>query len=239
MDDDTGVLVDSPGRGLARVLLNRPQRRNALDRPMVAALLSALQSPALRAAVLASSDPGVFSAGADLDLPDAERAELSDELYSLYALVVGCAFPVVAVLEGPAVGGGAQLAMAADVRLASAGATLRFPGVGHGLAIGSWALPGLVGRGHAMELALSMRTVSADEALALGLVDRVVDDPMSHALALAEQVAGSDEHAVSRLKRLVADETLLARLEAERRANRAAWTGSVRGLDSGRRPRAD
>src|SRR5688572_19929489 len=109
--------IDSPGPGVLRVLLDRFEKRNALDPPMVAALAEALRGPDCRAVVLGSSDPRVFSAGADLDLDASARASLSDELYSLYQDMRHSPMIIVAAASGPAVGGGAQLLLASDIRI--------------------------------------------------------------------------------------------------------------------------
>ena len=88
---------------------------------------------------------------ADLSLADDERAQVSDLLYRLYQRMLLSPAPVIAAVDGPAVGGGAQLALASDLRVGGAGARLRFVGPGHGLAVGSWGLPSLVGRGRGCE----------------------------------------------------------------------------------------
>ena len=133
-----------------------------------------------------------------------------------------------AAIDGPAVGGGAQLAVACDVRVAGPEARVRFVGPGHGLAVGAWALPSLVGRGRAMELCLSMRWVDAQEALAIGLVDRRADDADAEALALAEQIAGLDAPAVARVKQVVGTAAGRdAALAEEAEGNRGAWSGSM------------
>jgi enoyl-CoA hydratase/carnithine racemase len=136
--------------------------------------------------------------------------------------------PIVAAVDGAGVGGGAQLALASDIRIGSPRAELRFVGPGHGLAIGSWGLPSVVGRSRATELCLTMRSVGAEEALALGLLDRVEDDPRAAALELAERFAKLDAGAVTRVKSVVRTASgVLAALEEERRANLEAWSGSV------------
>jgi enoyl-CoA hydratase len=180
--------------------------------------------------LLASTDPTVFSSGADLDLGNEERAAVSDQLYALYELMVTFPVPIVAVVEGPAVGGGAQLAVAADVRVAGSDARLRFPGTGHGLSVGGWALPGLVGRGRALELCLSRRWVDASEAERIGLVQAISKNPMDWALAFAQRVLASDGQAVRRLKESVNGDRLVAALRAERDGNAAGWSGSTAGL---------
>jgi enoyl-CoA hydratase len=224
----SGLATDRPAAGVLRLRLDRPQRRNALDRPLVEALLAALDAPAEPVVLLGSTSPEAFCAGADVTLPDAERAEVSDLLYALYERMTGGEAIVVAAVGGPAVGGGAQLAIAADLRVAGPRARLRLAGPGHGLAVGAWGLPSLVGRGRAMELCLSMRAVGAEEALAIGLVDRLAEDADAAALELAAALAALDGPAAARVKR-IAWTAAGAReaLELERAGNRAAWSGSM------------
>jgi enoyl-CoA hydratase/carnithine racemase len=223
-----GLRADDPQPGVVRLRLDRPACRNALDRPLVEALLDAFAAPEEPVVVLGSSSPGAFCAGADLRLADDERADVSDLLYELYARMTGCEAIVIAALGGPAIGGGAQLAIAADLRVAAPAAFLQLAGPGHGLAVGAWGLPSLVGRGRAMDLCLSMRAVAADEALAIGLVDRVADDADAAALELAAGLAALDPAAAARVKRVAWSATsALEALDAERAANRAAWTGSM------------
>jgi enoyl-CoA hydratase len=227
-----GVLVsDRPADGVLRLLLNRPERRNALDRPLVEALLGAFDSPACAAIVLSSTDPAAFCSGADVSVEDAERAEVSDLLYTLYERMISAPAPIVVAVGGHAVGGGAQLAIAGDVRIAGPSASFRFPGAGHGLAVGAWGLPSLVGRGRALDLCLTMRGVAATEALEIGLVDRIEPAPEEAAVALATTFAGLAPEPVARVKRIAAETTgLRAALELERAGNRA-WSGSMAGSE--------
>ena len=224
----SGLAIDRPAAGVLQLRLNRPRRRNALDRPLVEALLAALDAPAEPVVVLGSTSPEAFCAGADVTLPDAERAEVSDLLYELYGRITSSDAIVVAALDGPAVGGGAQLAIAADLRVAARTARIRLAGPGHGLAVGAWGLPSLVGRGRAMDLCLTMRPVDAEEALRSGLVARVVDDASAAAVELAAELARLDPAAAARVKRVAwASARALDALEVERAENRAAWTGSM------------
>jgi enoyl-CoA hydratase/carnithine racemase len=220
------VRIDSLQAGVRRVLMDRFEKRNALDTVMVAALAEALRAPDCRAIVLGSSDSRVFSAGADLDLEDSARASVSDELYSLYQDMRRSPVMIVAAASGPAVGGGAQLLLASDVRIGSPDLTIRFLGAAHGLAVGAWGLPCLVGRGRALELCLSMRSVGAEEAFRIGLVDRMVDDPLEEALAFASKIAALDPVVVRRLKAIVGTPDHDAALALERREN-STWDGSV------------
>jgi len=219
---------DRPAPGVLRLRLDRPERRNALDRPLAEALLDAFAAPEEPVVVLGSTAPEAFCAGADLRLEDAERAALSDLLYELYGRMTSSPAIVVAALDGPAVGGGAQLAIAADLRVASPTARIRLAGPGHGLAVAAWALPSLVGRGRAMDLCLTMRPVDAEEALRIGLVDRVAADAGEAALELATELAALDPAAAARVKRVAwASARAFAALDVERTENRAAWSGSM------------
>ena len=225
---EASLRVDRPVPGVLRLRLDRPERRNALDRPLVEALLDAFDAPREPVVVLGSTSPSGFCAGADLRLEDAERAELSDLLYALYERITASDAIVVAALSGAAVGGGAQIAIAADLRVAARSAWLQLAGPGHGLAVAAWGLPSLVGRGRAMDLCLTMRPVDAEEALAIGLVDRVVDDADEASLELAAGLALLDPAAAARVKRVVwSSARALEALEVERAGNRAAWSGSM------------
>jgi enoyl-CoA hydratase/carnithine racemase len=223
--------------GIVSLSLSRPERRNAIDGALVGRLRAAFEAHReARVIVVRSAQPGMFCAGADLGVPDEERALVSRELYALYEQMIAVPAPVVAALDGPAVGGGAQLAVACDLRVAAPGASVRFLGPGHGLAVGAWALPSLVGRGRALDLCLSGRTVTADEALAIGLVDRVAEDPAAAAAELAAELAALDPAAVARVKavaaRAIADGAAAGlALEAE---GNARWGGATPGLRSPR-----
>jgi enoyl-CoA hydratase len=229
------VRRDRPAAGVLRLRFDRPERRNALDRSMVQALLDAFAEPEEPVVLLGSTTRDAFCAGADLRLADDERAAVSDLLYELYGRMTACDAIVVAALDGPAVGGGAQLAIAADLRVASPGARIQVAGPGHGLAVAAWALPSLVGRGRAMDLCLTMRPVGAEEALRIGLVDRLADDAAAAGLALATELAELDAAAAARVKRVAwASALALDALEDERAGNRAAWSGSMTPAEAAR-----
>jgi enoyl-CoA hydratase/carnithine racemase len=225
---------DRPAPGVLRLRLDRPERRNALDRAVLEALLDAFAAPGEPVVVLGSTSDTAFCAGADLRLEDAERAEVSDLLYELYGRMTSSDAIVVAALDGPAVGGGAQLAIAADLRVASPGARIQVAGPCHGLAVAAWGLPSLVGRGRAMDLCLTMRPVEAEEALAIGLVDRLVPDAAAGALDLAGRLAALDPAAAARVKHVAwGAARALDALAAERAGNRASWSGSMAGAARG------
>ncbi len=219
------LLVDHPHPGVARLLLDRPERHNALDRALVVALHAAVDTQREHVIVLGSSGPGRFCGGADTSLDDAERAWVSDALYALYAHILELPRPVLAALDGPAIGGGLQLAISCDLRIAAPGAWLQARGPGHGLAVAAWGLPTLVGRSRALDLCLTGRRIDAEEALAIGLVDRVDDDPDAVALTLAAELAELDEAAVARVKSIVAGD--LSTALAEEAAGNRGWSGAL------------
>ena len=187
---DEGVRVEHQGN-VAVVFLDRPQRMNALSRAMVLALgrvgreLSAMSS--VRAVVLTGAGERAFCAGADLK----ERLGMSDaqvlEQLELYRSELGWlgtfGVPVIAAINGAALGGGLELALACDLRVAHEGAVLGLPETSLGIipgAGGTQRLPRIVGEAKAKELILLGQRLSAAQALAIGLVNRVV--PASEAL---------------------------------------------------------
>ena len=213
--------------GFLSVRLDRPERRNALDAGMTRALLDIFRADPAVPVLLGSTSPGAFCAGADLSVPDSERALVSDLLYECYEVMITRSGPVVAVVEGPAVGGGAQLAGAADLRIAGPRARFRWTGPpGRDLAVGAWLLPGLIGRGAALELILTGRWVDAGEALRLGLVNRVEDEPGKVAAELAGDLMARGARVAGPVKRIASAGGLRDMLRAEREANRAAWGGA-------------
>jgi enoyl-CoA hydratase/carnithine racemase len=222
------LAVETSPAGYSWVRLSRPERRNALDVSLLRAVTDALAADPGVPVLLASADPRVFCAGADLTMTDAERAAVSDLVYDCCETIITRPGPVIAVLTGPAVGGGAQLAAASALRIAGPGARLRWTGPpGLDLAVGAWLLPDLVGRAAAMDLVLTGRWLEAAEALALGLVNRVCDDPEPVAARIAADLAGRG--AGAGVKAVMAAGGLLDRLRAERAANRSAWARVLAG----------
>lgn len=221
---DPRIRVESCAGGFDRILLSRPARRNALVPEMVLALNEALGAEDGRRPVLISSaDPAAFCAGADLSLSLAEQAATSELLYSCYEQMITRPGPVIAVIEGPAVGGGAQLAAAADLRVAGPGARLRWAGPpGRCLTVGTWIVPELAGQSAGLDIVLSGRWIHAAEALALGLLTHLETEPEMAAERIAEELAARDQATWKRQKLMKAD-VLLDRLHAERIANGAAF----------------
>ena len=219
------VTVD---RGIADVRLNRPDKINALDPPMFEALGRAAERVAgdrsVRAVVLSGEGRG-FCAGLDLaaltgmggaepGVGDRPVRRLTDRLpgkvtnwaqdaaYAWAELPV----PVIAALHGVALGGGAQIALAADIRIMAPDARLSILEIRWGLVpdmSGTATLTRLVPIDVAMELTWTGRMVEGEEAVRIGLATRLSDDPRKDALDLAAQIAGRNPDAIQAAKRLL------------------------------------
>ena len=201
------VLVEIAG-GIGTVTLNRPEKLNALDRPLCDDLREALglltKSDVVRVIVITGAGRA-FCAGADLDVLEEDGPALVAAGKDVALALRAAPQPVLAAVNGPAAGGGANLALACDYRIASEQASIGQ--VFHKLGLvpdwgGSFFLPRLVGPSKALELVWSARMVPAAEALALGLVDRVVPHAQLRAAtrSLAEQWAAQPPGAVRRAK---------------------------------------
>ncbi|HVV31148.1 MAG TPA: enoyl-CoA hydratase/isomerase family protein [Mycobacteriales bacterium] len=183
------ILVEDPRPGVRRIVFNRPERLNAITAQLIADMHDALddigRDSSVRAVVLTGSGRG-FCAGADIkggwvEASGGSATENYRQQYRLSELAIRLTelrVPVIAAVNGPAVGGGFALALSADIRYASIAASFAVANVRIGLSGGemgmSYLLPRTVGRGKAAELMLSGRKVDAQEALACHLVERVV-----------------------------------------------------------------
>jgi enoyl-CoA hydratase/carnithine racemase len=215
-------------RGFRRLLLTCPERHNPLDAALARALRDAFAEDRGELVVLGSTGRDVFCAGADMTIGEVERAEVSGLLYECLEIMITRPGPVIAAVGGPAVAGGAQLATAADLRIAGPAARFRWVGPpGRDLAVGAWVLPDLVGRGRAAELAMTGRWLDAAEALNLGLVNRVEPGPLPAAEKLAAELAAGGGGSLARIKMITATGGLLDRLRAEQRANQEAWAKAL------------
>lgn len=178
------IVVRTDCDSIAIVTLNRPERSHALSRELIGLLgtlvRQATDDPRVRAIVLTGAGDRVFCAGADLK----ERSGMTDDevrvLLSRYRREFGridkSPKPVLAAINGAALGGGLELALACDLRIAAPHAVLGLPETGLGIipgAGGTQRLPRIIGEGRAKELVLLGRRIGAHEALAMGLVNRV------------------------------------------------------------------
>lgn len=223
------LVIDKPAEASSavRILLDAPSRRNALTLETVQHLNKQLAQDPGATVLLGSTSSDIFCAGADLDITDHSRAQLSDLLYECYQQIITRPGVVVAVIEGAAVGGGAQLSAAADLRFVTANARWRWVGPGHGLAVGAWILPELFGRARGLDLTLTSRWLDAPEAVQTGFAACVDTDPWSHAYAVINRFAQADLEAIERVKRVATSPQLLTQLAFERSANKSSWTGSA------------
>jgi enoyl-CoA hydratase len=186
--------------GIAHVVLNRPEKRNAIDQAMIDDLhraLDALESDeTVRVMVLSGAGGKALAAGADIAQLRARRAPEALQIINakLFQRVEDLPFPTIAAITGYALGGGCELAMACDLRVAGRSAQLGQPEVALGIipaAGGTQRLPRLVGLGRAKEIIYTGRLVHAEEAERIGLVNRVVDDDavLDAAHEMAAQIA--------------------------------------------------
>ncbi len=209
--------------------LDRPPA-NSLSPETVAALRRAweqVEAGGTRALVIASANPRLFCAGADIKaftgMDAAAGRDVSGGTHALLRSFEHSSVVTIAAVNGLALGGGCELAMACDLRLAAASARFGQPEIKLGIIPGfggTQRLPRLVGPAKALEMNLVGDPISAAEAVAHGLANRVVPDEelLDAALALAEQLAASAPLAVAQIKRISAHEDLDAGIAAEQEA---------------------
>ncbi|MBI5610358.1 MAG: enoyl-CoA hydratase/isomerase family protein [Deltaproteobacteria bacterium] len=198
------LLLDTLHDGVLTLTLNRPDKLNALDQPLVDALHSALAYyeplvDIVRAVVICGAGGRAFAAGADIATlrnRNAGEALLAINA-TLFDRLARFPAPTIAAVTGYALGGGCELALACDLRIAGESAQFGQPETGLGILPAAGAtsrLPQLVGMGRARELIFTGRLVGADEAAAMGLVNAVVpdDEVVAAAVEMAAQIAKND-----------------------------------------------
>jgi enoyl-CoA hydratase/3-hydroxyacyl-CoA dehydrogenase len=223
------VKLESAGDGVAIAWLANGQM-NSIS-PQVAGdlakLWSKVRESGVRALVIASSNPFLFSAGADIKAfttMDASAGEkLINETHALFKELGSGSIATIAAVNGLAFGGGCELAMACDVRIAARSAIFGQPEIKLGIIPGfggTQRLPRLVGANKALEMNLLGDPILADEAFELGLVNRLVEDHelLDTALQWARKLAGQAPLAVEQIKRVSAAGDLDEGIEAEKRA---------------------
>ncbi|MCZ6832260.1 MAG: enoyl-CoA hydratase-related protein [Acidobacteria bacterium] len=184
---------------LAVMTVNRPGKLNALDSRTVKEILQtagqAAADDSVGALIITGAGDKAFVAGADISelarQTLVEGQATSDRGQAAFSALENMDKPVIAAINGFALGGGLELALACHLRLAAANAVMGLPELGLGIIPGyggTQRLARLVGRGHALEMILTARKVKADEAARMGLVNRVV--PEGEALAGAREMAG-------------------------------------------------
>lgn len=243
-DYDT-LLLEPVGEGIVLLTLNRPDRLNAITFEMFDELHAACGELAsdtdVRVVIITGAGRG-FCSGLDLDeaekLPEMSAREMmqgQERWGGAMAAIRELPQPVIAAVNGPAAGGGLAVALAADIRVASTEARFNAAFVKIGLTSGdigvSWALPRIVGLGHAAEIMLTGRFVGPEEAARIGLVNRVVapDALLQEAIDLAAEIVSNTPFGVTMSKRVlnlnVDAGSFRSALEAENRGQTLATRG--------------
>ncbi len=243
MNGETPVLIRERRGAVELLTLNRPEKRNALNGELRAALLTALAGiaadPTVRAVVITGAGDKAFVAGADVsefakrDVAAQARTMQGPRVYDAVAAMER---PVIAAINGVCLGGGLELALACDIRIASAAARFGQPEVTLGLMPGGGAtqrLPRLVGTGAALRLILTGDPIDAAEALRIGLIEEITEPAgcVTRAVALAERIARNAPVAVAAAKRVTRAALGLpldAGLDLERAAFLAAFASDDR-----------
>ncbi len=210
-----GIDLEQHG-AVAIVTVNQPDKLNALNSERAEALLETFlkigPDRSIRAVILTGAGDRAFIAGADIkqmaNLDRAGATAFARLGHSVARAIETIPQPVIAAVNGFALGGGCELSLACDIRLAATNAVFAQPEVGLGIPPG-WGgtqrLPRVVGPGLAAEMILTGRRVKADEALRIGLVNAVhePDQLLDTALAMARQIAKNSPQAVGASKRLI------------------------------------
>ena len=209
------IVYKELGNGISQITLNDPDNLNAMGEEMAREFSSltselAAKAESLRAIIITGAGRA-FSAGGNLEMLEA-KSKLSEEenrsrmitFYDDFLGILSLNVPLIAAINGHAIGAGLCLASACDIRIASTKAKLGFTFVKLGLHPGmgaTYTLPRIIGRSTATELLITGRVIEADEALRLGLLSRVVgpDKVAETASAVAEEIAGCGPLAVRQL----------------------------------------
>lgn len=232
MNSEAILLLEYPAEGVALLRINRPAVRNALNlalRREIAAKFRELGARDDLRCIILTGNEKAFCAGADLnEYVDADPIEIAERnMHLLWGAVAECPKPVIAAVQGYALGGGCELAMHADIIISGASATFGQPEIRVGLIPGGGAtqrLPRAIGKFLAMRLLLTGEPLSATEALSHGLVSQVVDDDqvLVEAIRMASSIAAHSPMAARQIKELVL-ESMNTPLDAGLRMERKAF----------------
>jgi enoyl-CoA hydratase/carnithine racemase len=211
--------VDEPRTGVVRITIANPEKRGALDHEILDALTRTLGEQDARCLLITGDGP-VFSAGYDIGnftggdaFADAAEKLVAHPFTDAIEAIEAYPYPVVAAINGHAIGGGLEIAVTCDMRIAARGAKLGMPPAKIGLIYGHTGLRRFIdvcGVANTNELFFVGRNIDADRACDMGLVNRVVeaDDLEGEALDLAQEIAGNSPLSLEGNKRIV--RTLLA-----------------------------
>lgn len=215
-DKGTSLLVERRDNGIIIITINRPERRNALDRPTLAAGRTLIRDihydRSARVLIVTGTGDKAFCAGADLKerehMTMVEVRQYIRYIRDTFTEMESLPIPVIAAINGVSMGGGTEMALACDLRIASPNAKIALnetslaiiPGGG-----GTVRLPRLIGRGRAKDMIMTARWVEAEEALAIGLVNRIAPKGklMEIAIEVAEQIIRNGPIAITQAKYVI------------------------------------
>lgn len=213
--ENSVVLVDVVDN-IAIITLNRPDSLNSLNQELLDALSNTMRDLSInddaRVLILTGAGNKAFSAGADIammrDMTAIQARELAANAHLIYRAIERCEKPVIAAVNGYALGGGCELAMCCDFRIASINARFGQPETNIGVIPGfggTQRLSRLIGRGMALEVMLTGEMIDAQEALRLGLVNRVVaqENLLDEVRLIAAKIASKGRYAVKLCKNAV------------------------------------
>lgn len=200
-----GVTREGP---VTTLELQRPERRNALNTELVDSLREAVQAAATEdtRVIVLTGQGSVFCAGADLS-GDVFAADFPDKAIALNKAIDAVPIPVIAAINGPAIGAGVQLAMICDLRVVAPEAFFQFPVAKYGLALDNWSirrLTTLVGYGRARGMLLAAEKLSAETALQTGMANRL--GTLADAQQWAAEIAQLAPLALRHAKRVLNDD---------------------------------
>lgn len=229
---------DVDENGVALLRLERAEARNAINTAMLVELLghlrAAREDESVRVLVLSSNDQMGLSAGADVreELDDEAKVRRMELFAQLYDELTAFPRPTVAACHGACVGGGAEIAIACDLRIGGSNLRLRFPGGALGVPVGPARLVTLAGLSVAKYALLTAREIAADEALRWGLVHRVAPAARTEnaAIELATGVAALDPDGVARLKHMLHEHDGVVERSAAEGRGQVEWQRSGPGL---------
>ncbi|CAN7605877.1 enoyl-CoA hydratase [Mycolicibacterium frederiksbergense] len=189
--------------------MQRPERRNALNAALVDGLREEIEKAVVSdaRAIVLTGQGSVFSAGADLSDAQGVAQELPDKITALNLAIDASPVPVVAALNGPAIGAGVILSMICDLRVGAPGTYFQFPIAKYGLALDNWSirrLVSLVGHGRARAMLIAAERLDLDTAAQTGMVNRIGD--LADAQAWAAEIAGYAPLSVAHSKRVLNDD---------------------------------
>lgn len=196
---------------VALIQLNRPDQMNAISTGMLSELIghvaAAREDDNVHVLVFSSTDYSCFSAGADIkeELDEEGRVGRMQSFADLYDAVVQFPKPTIAACHGYTVGGGAEVAIACDIRIGGSNLQMRFPGAALGVPVGPARLVTLCGLSAAKYMLLTSNVMKADEAFRINLVNRLAPGPATEntALEMARRMAAFDPEAVGILKQML------------------------------------